>query len=90
MTRLRAYVGRFTGFERDARVFLVAALVSGAAISLYWIDFNLYLAALGLTPATIGLDRHRRVARLGPRLVPGQPRSPTGSVDGSSWPAGSS
>ncbi len=55
MTRLRAYVGRFTGFERDARVFLVAALVSGAAISLYWIDFNLYLASLGLTPATIGL-----------------------------------
>ena len=55
MTRLAAYVARFTGFERDARVFLVAALVSGAAISLYWIDFNLYLSALGLSPATIGL-----------------------------------
>ena len=55
MTRLTAYIARFTGFERDARVFLIAALVSGAAISLYWIDFNLYLAALGLTPATIGL-----------------------------------
>ncbi len=55
MTRLTAYIARFTGFERDARVFLIAALVSGAAISLYWIDFNLYLAALGLSPATIGL-----------------------------------
>ena len=55
MTRVAAYVARFTGFERDARVFLAAALVSGAAISLYWIDFNLYLSALGLSPATIGL-----------------------------------
>ncbi len=55
MTRLTAYIARFTGFERDARVFLIAALVSGAAMSLYWIDFNLYLAALGLSPATIGL-----------------------------------
>ena len=55
MTRVAAYVARFTGFERDARVFLAAALISGAAISLYWIDFNLYLSALGLSPATIGL-----------------------------------
>jgi MFS family permease len=55
VTRVAAYVARFTGFERDARVFLAAALVSGAAISLYWIDFNLYLSALGLSPATIGL-----------------------------------
>jgi len=29
--------------------------VAGAALSLYWIDFNLYLASLGLSTATIGL-----------------------------------
>lgn len=55
MSGAGAYVRRFTGFERDARVFLVATLVAGAATSLYWIDFNLYLAALGLSPATIGI-----------------------------------
>jgi MFS family permease len=44
-------VGRF---HRDARLFLVTTLVAGAALSLYWIDFNLYLASLGLSPATIG------------------------------------
>ena len=55
MQRIRAYVARFTGFERDARVFLIAALVAGAAISLYWIDFNLYLASLGIEPPVIGL-----------------------------------
>ena len=47
----RAY-GRF---HRDARLILVTSLVSGAALSLYWIDFNLYLSSLGYTTATIGL-----------------------------------
>ena len=42
-------------FHRDARIFLVTTLVAGAALSLYWIDFNLYLASLGLSTATIGL-----------------------------------
>ncbi len=42
-------------FHRDARLFLVTCLVAGAALSLYWIDFNLYLASLGLSTATIGL-----------------------------------
>jgi MFS family permease len=45
-------VGRF---HRDARLFLVTTFVAGAALSLYWIDFNLYLSSLGLSPATIGL-----------------------------------
>jgi len=45
----------FGRFHRDARVFLVTSLVSGAALSLYWIDFNLYLSSLGLSPATIGV-----------------------------------
>jgi MFS family permease len=43
------------GFHRDARLFLVTTLVSGAALSLYWIDFNLYLSSLGFSTATIGL-----------------------------------
>lgn len=42
-------------FHRDARVFLATTLVVGAALSLYWIDFNLYLASLGYSTATIGL-----------------------------------
>jgi MFS family permease len=42
-------------FRRDARLFLGTTLVAGAALSLYWIDFNLYLASLGLTTSTIGL-----------------------------------
>ncbi len=29
--------------------------MSGGAISLYWVDFNLYLASLGISPAIIGL-----------------------------------
>jgi MFS family permease len=47
----RAY-GRF---NRDARLILVTTLVTGAAMSLWWIDFNLYLDALGYSTATIGL-----------------------------------
>ena len=46
------YFGRF---QRDARLILVTSLVSGAALSLYWIDFNLYLSSLRLTTATIGI-----------------------------------
>ncbi len=47
----RAY-GRF---NRDARLILVTSLVTGAVVSLWWIDFNLYLVALGYSTATIGL-----------------------------------
>ncbi len=42
-------------FHRDAACFLATTLVVGAALSLYWIDFNLYLASLGYSTATIGL-----------------------------------
>ena len=45
----------FGQFHRDARLILVTSLVSGAALSLYWIDFNLYLSSLGFTTATIGI-----------------------------------
>ncbi|HEU5325762.1 MAG TPA: MFS transporter [Candidatus Limnocylindria bacterium] len=46
---------RIGRFQRDARVFLVSTLVLGAALSLYWIDFNLYLRSLGFSTATVGL-----------------------------------
>jgi MFS family permease len=42
-------------YHRDARLIVVTSLVSGAAISLWWIDFNLYLLATGLSTAEIGL-----------------------------------
>jgi len=42
-------------FRRDARLILLVTFVAGAALSLYWIDFNLYLASLGLSNATIGV-----------------------------------
>lgn len=48
-------IARFGRFHRDARVLLGTTLVTGAALSLYWIDFNLYLASLGHSSATIGL-----------------------------------
>ncbi len=47
-----AVIGRF---HRDARLYLVTSFVAGAALSLYWIDFNLYLASLGLSTANIGV-----------------------------------
>jgi MFS family permease len=53
--RLRAYVSGFTGFERDARRYLLITVVWSSAVSLYWIDFNLYLASLGVPRPTIGL-----------------------------------
>lgn len=48
------YIRNFTGFGRDARRFLITTVVYGAAISLYWIDFNLYLEAIGIDRPTIG------------------------------------
>jgi MFS family permease len=53
--RLPPVVRMIGQFHRDARLFLVTTLVGGAAMSLYWIDFNLYLASLGFSTATIGL-----------------------------------
>ena len=51
---LRRYARSFTGFERDARIFLLTTLVYGVALSLWWVDFNLYLVALGFDRAFIG------------------------------------
>ncbi len=55
VTALRRYVRSFTGFERDARIFLLTTLVYGVAFSLWWVDFNLYLVALDFDPAFIGV-----------------------------------
>ncbi len=45
----------FRHFHRDARLILVTSLVAGAATSLWWIDFNLYLASLHYATSTIGI-----------------------------------
>ena len=52
---IRAWLDRFRGFEPDATRFLLVTLVGGAATSLWWIDFNLYLSALHLTASQIGI-----------------------------------
>ena len=52
---LSRYARSFTGFGRDARLFLLTTIVFGSAISLYWIDFNLYLESIGLDRPTIGI-----------------------------------
>jgi len=51
---LARYLRGFTGFGRDARRFLLTTIVFGAALSLYWVDFNLYLESIGLDRPTIG------------------------------------
>jgi MFS family permease len=51
---LAQYLRGFTGFGRDARRFLLTTVVFGAALSLYWVDFNLYLESIGLDRPTIG------------------------------------
>lgn len=55
MRRIRQFMAGYRGFERDARLFLVTTVLSSGAISLYWINFYLYLAALGIDRSTIGL-----------------------------------
>jgi MFS family permease len=49
------YLRTFTGFGRDARLFLLVSIAFGAAYGLYWADFNLYLEAIGADLPTIGL-----------------------------------
>jgi MFS family permease len=51
---LARYLRSFTGFGRDARLFLLTTIVFGAALSLYWVDFNLYLESIGLDRPTVG------------------------------------
>jgi MFS family permease len=51
---LAAYLRNFTGFSRNAKLFLLTTVVYGAAMSLYWVNFNLYLDSIGISAATIG------------------------------------
>ncbi len=53
--RVARLTGRYRGFEPDARRFLLVTLIGGAATSLWWIDFNLYLASLGFDASRIGI-----------------------------------
>ena len=55
IARLVSLAAPYRGFSPDARRFLLVTLTSGAALSLWWIDFNLYLASLGFDTARIGL-----------------------------------
>lgn len=55
MRALRRYARTFTGFERDARIFLVTTFFHSIALSLWWVNFNLYLTALGLDHAFVGI-----------------------------------
>jgi MFS family permease len=51
----RQFLAGYRGFERDARVFLLGTVFASGAIGLFWINFNLYLASLGIDAPTIGL-----------------------------------
>ena len=53
--RARRFVASYRGFERDAKMFVLSTVFAAGAIGLFWINFNLYLAALGIDAATIGL-----------------------------------
>jgi MFS family permease len=54
MRAIAGYLQTFAGLGRNARLFLITTIIFGAATSLYWIDFNLYLDAIGLDRTTIG------------------------------------
>lgn len=55
IARARRYAASYGGFSPNARRFLAVTMVAGAATSLFWVDFNLYLRALGLDEPTIGI-----------------------------------
>lgn len=53
--RLRHFAGGYRGFSRNARILISSSFLSSAAFGLFFVNFNLYLAARGFDPATIGL-----------------------------------
>jgi MFS family permease len=54
-TRVRHFVASYRGFERDAKMFVLSTVFASGALGLFWINFNLYLASLGIAAETIGL-----------------------------------
>lgn len=55
IARTRRHAASYTGFSPNARRFLLVSLIVGAATSLFWVDFNLYLRALGFDEPSIGV-----------------------------------
>ena len=53
--RLRRFAAGYRGFSRNTRVFIASSFLTSAAFGLFFVNFNLYLAARGFSPATIGL-----------------------------------
>jgi MFS family permease len=53
--RLRRFAAGYRGFSRNARIFIGGSFLSSAAFGLFFVNFNLYLAARGFDPSTIGL-----------------------------------
>ena len=49
------WLDQYRGFSPDARRFLLFTIVGSTATGLWWIDFNLYLAARGISASGIGL-----------------------------------
>ncbi|MEP7378800.1 MAG: MFS transporter [Chloroflexota bacterium] len=53
--RLRRFAAGYRGFSRSARIYISGSFLSSAALGLFFVNFNLYLAARGFDPSTIGL-----------------------------------
>ena len=53
--RLRRFADGYRGFTRNVRIFIAGAFLTSAAFGLFFVNFNLYLAARGFDAATIGL-----------------------------------
>ncbi len=53
--RLRRFAAGYRGFSRNARIYIGGSFLSSAAFGLFFVNFNLYLAARGFDPSTIGL-----------------------------------
>ena len=53
--RLRRFADGYRGFTRDVRIFIASAFLTSAVFGLFFVNFNLYLAARGFSAAVIGL-----------------------------------
>jgi MFS family permease len=53
--RLRRFAAGYRGFSRNTRIFIGGSFLSSAVFGLFFVNFNLYLAARGFDPATIGI-----------------------------------